>query len=101
MGGHCTRPDSDSANPWLKAPPVTPLWGVKLQLAEGVIIVTHRAQQTIGNYLGKPIFESIEVQEDTYVFDRIARYEGDEFPLDQLSENELLVEPGLIYRHKK
>ena len=56
--------------------------------------------QTIGNYMGKPIFESIEVQDDTYVFDRIAQYEDDEFPLDRLSENEVLVEPGLIYRHK-
>ena len=55
----------------------------------------------IGNYLGKPIFESIEVQDDTYVFDRIAQYEDDEFPLDRLSANELLVEPGLIYRHKE
>jgi hypothetical protein len=51
--------------------------------------------------MGKPIFESIEVQDSTYVFDRIARYEDDEFPLDRLSENELLVEPGLIYRHQK
>jgi hypothetical protein len=56
---------------------------------------------TIGNYMGKPIFESIEIQDDTYVFDRIAQYEDDEFPLDRLSANELLVEPGLIYRHKK
>lgn len=55
----------------------------------------------IGNYMGKPIFESIEVQDNTYVFDRIAQYEDDEFPLDRLSANELLVEPGLIYRHKK
>lgn len=55
----------------------------------------------IGNYLGKPIFESIEVQDSTYVFDRIARYEDGEFPLDRLSTNELLVEPGLIYRHQK
>lgn len=55
----------------------------------------------IGNYMGKPIFESIEVQDDTYVFDRIAQYEDGEFPLDRLSTNELLVEPGLIYRHKK
>ena len=55
----------------------------------------------IGNYLGKPIFESIEVQDESYVFDRIAKYEDDEFPLDRLSENEVLVEPGLIYRHKK
>jgi len=51
--------------------------------------------------MGKPIFESIEVQDGTYVFDRIAQYEDGEFPLDRLSANELLVEPGLIYRHKK
>ncbi len=55
---------------------------------------------TIGTYLGKPILESIEVQDEPYVFDRIAQYEDDEFPLDRLSENEVLVEPGLIYRHK-
>ncbi len=55
----------------------------------------------IGNYMGKPIFESIEVQDDTYVFDRIAQYEDGEFPLDRLSTNELLVEPGLIYRSQK
>lgn len=54
----------------------------------------------IGYYLGKPIFESIEVQDEAYVFDRIAEYEDDEFPLDRLSANELLVQPGLIYRHK-
>jgi hypothetical protein len=51
--------------------------------------------------MGKPIFESIEVQDSTYVFDRIAQYEDGEFPLDRLSTNELLVEPGLIYRHQK
>ncbi|MGD8615380.1 MAG: hypothetical protein PVI91_06910 [Gammaproteobacteria bacterium] len=55
----------------------------------------------IGNYMGKPIFESIEIQDNTYVFDRIAQYEDDEFPLDRLSENEVLVEPGLIYRQKQ
>ena len=59
-----------------------------------------RNGHAIGNYLGKPIFESIEVQDEPYVFDRIAQYEDDEFPLDRLSENEVLVEPGLIYRHK-
>jgi len=61
--------------------------------------VSHHGQR-IGNYMGKPIFESIELSEDIYVFDRIAQYEDDEFPLDRLSENELLIEPGLIYRHK-
>lgn len=63
-------------------------------------IVSDRGHQAIGNYMGKPIFECIEVQDDVYVFDRIARYGDDEFPLDQLAANELLVEPGLIYRHK-
>jgi len=61
--------------------------------------VSHRGN-AIGTYLGKPIFESIELQDEPYVFDRIAQYEDDEFPLDRLSENEVLVEPGLIYRHK-
>ena len=59
-----------------------------------------RNGNAIGNYLGKPIFESIEVQDEPYVFDRIAQYEDDEFPLDRLNENEVLVEPGLIYRPK-
>jgi hypothetical protein len=61
--------------------------------------VSHRGN-AIGTYLGKPIFESIELQDEPYVFDRIAQYEDDEFPLDRLSENEVLVEPGLIYRPK-
>jgi hypothetical protein len=61
--------------------------------------VSHHGH-TIGDYLGRPIFESIEVQDDTYVFDRIAQYVDDEFPLDRLSANEVLIEPGLIYRHK-
>ena len=61
--------------------------------------MSHRVN-AIGTYLGKPIFESIELQDEPYVFDRIAQYEDDEFPLDRLSENEVLVEPGLIYRHK-
>ncbi len=50
--------------------------------------------------MGKPIFETIEVQNEAYIFDRIAQYLDDGYPLDQLSQNELLVEPGLIYRHK-
>ena len=58
------------------------------------------SRHSIGQYMGKPIFESIQVQNEAYVFDRIAQYVDDEFPLDQLASNELLVEPGLIYRHK-
>jgi len=61
--------------------------------------VSHHGH-AIGNYLGRPIFESIELQDESYVFDRIAEYEDDEFPLDRLSANEVLVEPGLIYRQK-
>jgi hypothetical protein len=57
-----------------------------------------RFGRPIGSYAGKPIFESIQEVDRTYVFDRIACYEGDGFPLDQLKENELLVMPGLIYR---
>ncbi len=61
--------------------------------------MSHRCH-AIGNYMGKPIFESIEVRNEPYVFDRIAHYEEDGFPLDSLKENEVLVEPGLIYRQK-
>lgn len=61
---------------------------------------TPRNGHSIGQYMGKPIFESIQVQDEPYVFDRIARYVDDEFPLDQLGNNEVLVEPGLIYRQK-
>lgn len=61
--------------------------------------ITH-ATHTVGHYMGKPIFEIIEIQNEPYVFDRIAEYIDDGFPLDQLSHNEVLVEPGLIYRHR-
>jgi hypothetical protein len=53
----------------------------------------------IGNYMGKPIYESFENQDGTYVFDRIANYADDGYPLDQLLEDECLFEPGLIYKH--
>ncbi len=64
--------------------------------------MSHRslARPSIGQYMGKPIFESIEVQNEAYTFDRIAQYVDDGYPLDQLNQDELLVEPGLIYRHK-
>ena len=54
----------------------------------------------IGNYMGKPIFETINRPEGTYVFDRIAAYADDGYPLDQLSKNEVLIPEGLIYRHR-
>lgn len=58
---------------------------------------THRGPQ-VGNYLGQPIYETIESNDGTYVFDRIAENIDGEFPLDQLSKDELLIRPGLIYR---
>lgn len=55
----------------------------------------------IGTYMGKPIFESIRNQQGTFIFDRIARYADDGFPLDQLSKDEMLFGDGLIYRHQR
>jgi len=60
---------------------------------------THQSQQ-VGNYLGQPIYQTIESGNSTYVFDRIAENIDGEFPLDQLNKNELLIKPGLIYRPK-
>ena len=60
---------------------------------------THQGSQ-VGNYMGQPIFQTIESTTGTYVFDRIAESVDGEFPLDQLNKNELLIKPGLIYRAK-
>jgi len=54
----------------------------------------------VGNYLGQPIYQTIEARNNTYVFDRIAVSVDGEFPLDQLNKDELLIKPGLIYRPK-
>lgn len=54
----------------------------------------------IGNYMGKPIFETIHRPDGTYVFNRIAAYADDGYPLDQLGKNEVLIPEGLIYRHR-
>lgn len=59
----------------------------------------HRGPQ-VGNYLGQPIFQTIESDTGTYIFDRIAESVDGEFPLDQLKKDELLIKPGLIYRPK-
>lgn len=50
--------------------------------------------------MGQPIQETITASSRTYVFDRIAKHIDGEFPLDQLSKDELLIRPGLIYRPK-
>ncbi|MGB5440602.1 MAG: hypothetical protein WBN57_10025 [Gammaproteobacteria bacterium] len=54
----------------------------------------------VGDFLGQPIYRTIESQNVIYVFDRIAENIDGEFPLDQLNKNELLIKPGLIYRLK-
>jgi len=67
------------------------------------ITLSHaNAQRTssVGNYLGQPIYQTIESSNGTYVFDRIAVNIDGEFPLDQLNKDELLIKPGLIYRPK-
>lgn len=57
-----------------------------------------RKKSMVGDYLGQPIQETITSRNGTYVFDRIARNIDCEFPLEQLSRDELLIRPGLIYR---
>lgn len=55
--------------------------------------------QAIGSHLGKTIYHSIQDDNSTYIYDRIAQCEVDgACPLDQLAKNELLIEPGLIYK---
>jgi hypothetical protein len=54
----------------------------------------------IGKYLGQPIYKTIQSNNGTYEFDRIARNIDGEFPLDQLNKDEVLIRPGLIYRVK-
>lgn len=54
----------------------------------------------VGNYLGQPIYQTIQSHSRTYVFDRIAENIDGEYPLDQLNKDELLIRPGLIYRPK-
>lgn len=61
---------------------------------------TNQYGTKIGNYMGKPIFETLQRPEGTYVFDRIAAYADDGYPLSQLSKNEVLIPEGLIYRHR-
>lgn len=52
----------------------------------------------IGSHLGKTIYETITEQEHRYIFDRLAKCDRDGCPLDQLKKNELMLNPGLIYR---
>ena len=54
--------------------------------------------RAIGSHLGKPIYESIQEEETRYTFDRLAKCDDEGCPLDQVKKNELLVNPGLIYK---
>jgi hypothetical protein len=71
-------------------------------LTKEIIVAQPETQQGshVGNYMGQPIFQTIESASGTYVFDRIAESVDGEFPLDQLNKDELLIRPGLIYRPK-
>jgi len=53
---------------------------------------------SIGSHLGKPIYEFIQEQDTRYVFDRLAQCDTEGCPLDQVKKNELLLNPGLIYK---
>ena len=55
---------------------------------------------SIGQYMGKPIFQSIKGPDGTLVFDRIAHCDEEGCPLDQLGKNEVMMSPGLIYRQQ-
>ena len=52
---------------------------------------------TVGTYLGKPIFQTIESEGVKYNFIRMAECENDGCPLQQLAANEVMFNPGLIY----
>lgn len=52
----------------------------------------------IGSHLGKPIYKTIETNGNKYRYDRLAKCDSDGCPLNQLDKNELMVNPGLIYK---
>lgn len=52
----------------------------------------------IGSHLGKSIYQTIESEGIKYNFDRMAQCDSDGCPLQQLATNEVLFNPGLIYK---
>lgn len=52
----------------------------------------------IGTHIGKPIFKTIESDGVQYDYDRKAECDEDGCPLQQLANNEILFNPGLIYK---
>ena len=53
---------------------------------------------SIGTHLGKPIYQTIESDGIKYGYDRKANCDNDGCPLQQLANNEILFNPGLIYK---
>lgn len=53
---------------------------------------------SIGSHLGKPIYQSIESDGVKYNYDRMAEPDTEGYPLQQLDNNEMLFNPGLIYK---
>ena len=53
---------------------------------------------SIGSHLGKPIYETIESDGVKYDYDRKAECDTEGCPLQQLTKNEVLFNPGLIYK---
>lgn len=52
----------------------------------------------IGSHLGKPIYKSRESDGILYDYDRKAECDTEGCPLQQLSKNEIMFNPGLIYK---
>lgn len=53
---------------------------------------------SIGTHLGKYIYKTIESEGIKYDYDRKAECDSDGCPLQQLSKNEVMFNPGLIYK---
>ncbi len=52
----------------------------------------------IGSHLGKPIYETITTDEQKFEYVRLATCDSDGCPLYQLETNEVMFNPGLIYK---
>ena len=53
---------------------------------------------TVGSHLGRPIYQTVETDGVQYDFARMAVCDSDGCPLQQLAKNEMLINPGLIYK---
>ena len=52
----------------------------------------------IGSHLGKYIYEFIKERGTKYVFDRVAQCDTEGYPLYQMASDEVMYDPGLIYK---